>query len=134
MLSYSLGLYRTDLDNDIIFINSVTLGRAFFTNVGATRRQGVDADLRYTANHWSAYVAYAHTDATYQSGFVESGGSNPNADSGGNLTITPGDHFPGVPTDQVKLGLTYHVTDQWTVGGVLIAQSSAVPVRRRRPT
>jgi outer membrane receptor protein involved in Fe transport len=33
-LSYNLGFYRSNLDDDIIFVNSVTVNRAFFTNVG----------------------------------------------------------------------------------------------------
>jgi iron complex outermembrane receptor protein len=31
--------------------------------------------------------------------------------------------MPGVPAHQGKLGLTYRVTDKWTVGAVAIAQS-----------
>jgi iron complex outermembrane receptor protein len=122
-VNYNLGFYRSNLDDDIIFVNSVTLNRAFFTNVGQTRRQGVDASIQYQAPRWSAYLAYTYTDATYQTGFVEAAGSNPAADANGNLTITPGDRLPGVPPHQGKLGLTYRVTDQWTIGGVLIAQS-----------
>jgi iron complex outermembrane receptor protein len=122
-LNYNLGLYRSNLDDDIIFVNSVTLNRAFFTNVGQTRRQGVDASIQYKIAKWSAYLAYTYTDATYQTGFVEAAGSNPAADANGNITINPGDRLPGVPAHQGKLGLTYHVTDQWTIGGVLIAQS-----------
>lgn len=34
-----------------------------------------------------------------------------------------GDRLPGVPSYQAKLGLTWHVTDQWTLGAVAIAQS-----------
>ncbi len=122
-LNYSLGFYHSRLDDDIVFVNSVTLGRAYFSNVGATLRQGVDVSIQYKAQRWSAYVAYTFTDATYQSGFIEAAGNNPAADFNGNLTIYPGNRLPGVPVHQGKLGLTYHVTDQWTISAVLIAQS-----------
>jgi iron complex outermembrane recepter protein len=122
-LSYNLGFYRSNLDDDIVFVNSVTLNRAFFTNVGQTRRQGVDAGIQYKAPRWSAYLAYSYTDATYQSGFVEAAGNNPAADANGNIAINPGDRLPGVPVHQAKVGLTWHVTGQWTIGAVLIAQS-----------
>jgi len=125
VLSYSLGLYRTDLDNDIVFINSVTVGRAFFANVGATRRQGGDLNVQFKDKTWGAYLAYSHTDATYQTRFVESAGSNPNADPFGNLTITPGDRFPGVPADQVKLGFDWRATDKLTVGVAGVGQTGA---------
>ena len=103
-LSYDLGFYRSNLDDDIVFVNSATLNRAFFTNIGQTRRQGVDASIQYKAPRWSAYLAYTYTDATYQSGFVEAAGSNPAADANGNITINPGDRLPGVPAHQGKLG------------------------------
>jgi iron complex outermembrane receptor protein len=123
-LSYNLGLYRSNLDDDILFVNSVTLNRAFFTNVGQTRRQGVDASIQYKAPRWSAFLAYTYTDATFQSGFVEAAGSNPAGDADGNITINKGNRLPGVPAHQGKLGLIYRVTDQWTVGAVAIAQSA----------
>jgi iron complex outermembrane recepter protein len=122
-VNYNLGLYRSNLDDDIIFVNSVTLNRAFFTNVDQTRRQGIDASIEYKTPRWSAYAAYTYTDATYQSGFVEAAGSNPAADANGNINISPGNRLPGVPLNQGKLGLTFRPTDKWTIGGVLIAQS-----------
>ncbi len=103
-LNYNLGLYRSNLDDDIIFVNSVTLNRAFFTNVGQTRRQGVDASIQYKTPRWSAYLTYTYTDATYQSGFVEAAGSNPAADANGNITINPGDRLPGVPAQSGQAG------------------------------
>ena len=122
-LSYDLGLYRSNLDDDILFVNSVTLNRAFFTNVGQTRREGVDASIRYKAQRWSAYLAYTYTNATFQSGFVEAAGNNPGADANGNVTIGTGNRLPGVPAHQGKFGFNYRITDQWTASAVAVAQS-----------
>ena len=122
-ITYNLGLFHTTLDDDIAFVNSTTLNRAFFQNVGQTLRQGVDAGVQLKTPRWLAYVDYSYTDATYQSGFVESAGSNPQADANGNITVQPGDRLPGVPANQVKFGVYYKVTDTWTVGAVGIYQS-----------
>ena len=124
-LNYNLGLFHTDLNNDIAFINSVTTGRAFFANIGETRRQGVDVGLQLKTDRWLAYIAYTYTDATFQSGFTESAGSNPAADANGNITIQRGNRLPGIPVNQVKLGVYYKVTDKWTVGATAIGASTA---------
>ncbi len=122
-ITYDVGLFHSTLDDDIAFVNSTTLNRAFFQNVGQTRRQGVDAGVQLKTPRWLAYVNYSYTDATYQSGFVESAGSNPQGDENGNITIRPGDRLPGVPPNQIKFGVYYKVTDKWTVGAVGIYQS-----------
>ena len=130
-LNYNLGLYRSNLDDDIIFVNSVTLNRAFFTNVDQTRRQGMDAGIQYKTPRWSAYLAYTYTDATYQSGFVEAAGSNPAADANGNITISPGNRLPGVPlqSGQARADLPRHrPVDDWRRP---YRAERAVPVRRR---
>ncbi len=122
-LSYDLSLYRTDLDDDIAFVNAAALGRAFFTNVGKTRRQGVDANVTLKTDRWSAYLAYAHTDATYRAGFTEAGGSNPAADADGTLDVRAGARLPGVPADQFKLGVDLQLTGKLTVGATGVGQS-----------
>jgi len=124
-LSYSLGLYRSDLDDDIAFVNAVTVGRAFFANIGDTRRQGVDLGLQIETGRWSAWVDYSHTDATYRSGFVESGGENPAADESGDLAIRPGDRLPGIPTNQIKLGIGFKATGKLTLGATAVGQDGA---------
>lgn len=123
-LKYKLSLYRSDLDDDIAFINSVAQGRAYFANIGRTRRQGIDADLELKTARWSAFATYAFIDATYQTGFVEAAGNNPAADAGGNITVNPGSHLPGIPAHQVKLGASYKLTDKWTVGATAIGVGS----------
>ncbi len=121
-LTYDIGFYRTGLDDDIAFVNSTALNRAFFANIGQTRRQGMDVSLRYTAPRWSAWMAYAYTNAAFQSGFTEAAGNNPAADAAGNLTIRPGNQLPGIPAHQAKFGMSWQVSGEWTVAAVLVAQ------------
>lgn len=123
-LRYSLGFFRTDLDDDIAMVNSPTQGRAFFTNIGNTRRQGIEADLRYSDERWHVTLLYALVDATFQSRFVASSSLNPGADANGNITVQPGNHLPGIPMHQLKASAYYNVTDKWTVGATLLAASS----------
>jgi len=120
---YSLALFRTNVDDDIALVNSVSRGRAYFANIGQTQRQGIDAGMQLKTDRWLAYLAYAFIDASFQSRFVEAAGNNPAADSNGNITVRPGDRLPGVPANQLKLGAYYVVTDKWTVGATGIATS-----------
>ena len=124
-LSYNLDYFRSTLDNDIAFINSVTQGRAFFANIGQTRRQGVDASVQLKTDRWLAWLAYSYVNAIYLSGFVEASGSNPAADASGNITVSPGNRLPGIPAHHVKLGFSYRVTDKWTVGASAIGVTTA---------
>ena len=123
-LRYSLALYRSDLDDDIAFVNSPVQGRAFFANIGSTRRQGLDAEVRLTTDRWLAYINYSFIDATFQSTFVEASGNNPATDLNGNITVQPGNRLPGIPAHQLKVGAYYKITDKWTLGANLVAASS----------
>ncbi len=125
-LNYNVGVFHTDLDDDIVFVNSETTGRAFFTNVGQTRRQGVDAGIQARTSRLQAYINYTYTDATYQSPFLEDAGSNPGpTDADGNIEIKKGSRLPGVPQHQIKIGAQYKVTDAWTIGATGIYASGA---------
>jgi outer membrane receptor protein involved in Fe transport len=123
-LKYDLSLYRSDLDDDIAFVNSAAQGRAFFANIGRTRRQGIDAEVALETPRWSAFVAYSFIDATYQTSFVEGAGDNPGADANGSITVNPGNHLPGIPAHQLKLGGSYNLTDKWSIGATVIGASS----------
>ncbi len=124
-ISYQIALFNSDLDDDIAFVNSVTQGRAYFANIGQTRRQGVDIDARLKTGRWSGYLIYSAIDATYRNGFVEAAGNNPAAGPNGNLTVRPGDRLPGIPAQQFKAGFDYQITDKWTAGATAIAASGA---------
>ncbi|HWU55075.1 MAG TPA: TonB-dependent receptor, partial [Rhizomicrobium sp.] len=51
-LGWSVSLFRTDSDNDIVALASTIAGRGFFTNVPSTQRQGVDVSARYDGAGW----------------------------------------------------------------------------------
>ena len=125
-MGYDLGLFHTNSDDDIVFINSITLNRAFFANVGQTRRQGVNARADLTLNRITAYAAYTYTDATFQTGYIEAGGSNPAQDANGNITVTPGNALPGIPHHTLKFGLDADVTAAWHAGLDGLLQSGQV--------
>lgn len=125
-LNYNLGFFHTDLNDDIVYVNSATPGRAFFANVGQTRRQGIDTGLQFKTKKLLAYVNYALTDATYRTPFLEGGGNNPSADANGLLSVRRGARLPGVPESQVKFGVQYQATDAWSLGVTAVAASEAV--------
>ena len=122
----SLGLFRTNSDDDIAFINSPVQGRAYFANIGATRRQGLDAQFTLKQEAWSVHASYTHTEAIFRSGFIEAAGSNPAGDAAGNLAIRPGDTLPGIPRDVVKAGADVTLLVAWTAGLEAVHQSSQV--------
>jgi outer membrane receptor protein involved in Fe transport len=108
--------FRTDNDDDIQFVTSTTVGRAFFRNVGETRREGVEGSASYATENWMAYASYTFTNATFRTPLVFSNDSNPNADDDGNYNVNPGDKLPGIPTHAWKFGTQVKATDAWTVG------------------
>ncbi|GAJ28609.1 TonB-dependent receptor [Acidomonas methanolica] len=122
-LVYEGSIYRTNAQDDIAFINSVTLNRAFFQNVGDTRRQGAKLHLAYNTDWWTVYLNYTFNDATYRTTYVESGGSNPQADANGNLTIRPGDRLAGIPKDKLTGGADFRLTPKLTFGANFVLQS-----------
>ncbi len=122
-LRWNAAYFHTDLDDDILFVNSPIQGRAFFQNVGTTRRQGVDIGAQLTTGRWTAYASYSYIDATFQTGFTESSANNPGADANGNIQVQAGNHLPGIPTHLLKLGVSYNVTDKWTIGATGVAAS-----------
>ena len=123
-ISYSLGVFRTTLDNDIQFISasgSGTLG--YFQNVGNTRRQGIELGMQATFGKLSLSSQYSYIDATYQSTFVESSPNNSSANGAGDITVHSGDTIPGIPKHNIKARAEYAFTPQFSAGGNVIFAS-----------
>ncbi|HXW71052.1 MAG TPA: TonB-dependent receptor [Methylocella sp.] len=115
-LNWKAGLYRTASTNDIIQLASVVLGTGYFTNVPETLRQGVEAQANLSLGAFSAYINWAYVDATYQFSGTLSSPFNPFANANGDIFVHPGDHIPGIPRQQLKVGGDYQFTPQFKAG------------------
>lgn len=123
-LTWSLGVFRTSLSDDIYAI-STSVSSGFFQNIGATRRQGVEAGAQYRWSRGSAYINYSYVDATFESALVLSSPSSPTQDRNGNIQVEPGDHLPLIPRHRLKAGVDYNLVRDWTVGGTFVLVSDA---------
>ena len=121
-VTWNLGLYRTDSEDDIINVASpLGGGLGFFRNAGDTRRQGIEAGIGFRSDDWSVYADYALVDATFRDDLVLSSPNNPAADAAGNIFVRPGNRLPLVPEHRIKLGADYRVLPGWRVGADLVA-------------
>jgi iron complex outermembrane receptor protein len=118
-LDWSLNLFRTDSDNDIVALASTLAGRGYFANVPSTQRQGLDLSANYSAPGWSAYASYSWLDATYQFSGTLASPNNPQADANGNVAVTRGNRIPLNPADTIRAGADVEVMDGVSLGGEL---------------
>ena len=114
-LRWHAGLYRDDAEDDIQFVSSPIVGRAFFQNVGDTRRQGIESSLDYQRGALSLSLDYSYTDATFRSALTLNSPSNLLADSSGQIHVVPGDHLTSVPAHVLKAIVSFEVIPGWTV-------------------
>jgi iron complex outermembrane receptor protein len=122
-VNWNLGVFRTDLQDDIVNVPSPITGFGFFQNVGNTRRQGIEAGISYRSDRFFAYADYALVDATFQSAFTLSSPGNPFADANGQIAVRSGDHMPSIPRHRLKFGADYSLTDRWKFGADMIIAS-----------
>ncbi len=112
---WNLGVYRTNAFDDILLLATPVNGFGFFSNVGETRRQGIEAGLAYNWKKWTATINYSFLDATFLDSLVLSSNS-PAANAAGNIHVHPGDYLPLMPQNRVVVDVEYQVTPQWSIG------------------
>lgn len=133
-LGWSLGWFRAQNSNDILFVSSTASGFGYFKNFGKTRRQGLEADLHGRINRFTLGGGYTFLDATYQSPETVSGAGNSANDSAldgepgmeGAIQIRPGDRIPLTPRHMLKAYADVRATKKLSVDLTLTALSSAL--------
>jgi iron complex outermembrane receptor protein len=117
-LSWNMSAFRSQLRDDIYGV-ATSFRQGFFQNIGATRRQGLEANLNLRSAKWSTYANFSFIAATFESALAVPSPSNPYRDAAGDIHVVPGDFLPGIPRQRLKLGADYQVSRSWTVGATL---------------
>jgi iron complex outermembrane receptor protein len=129
-LNWSLVLYRTEIDDDILFVASPKLiGTGFFQNAGDTRRFGLDLEFRGQTNRFTGFVSYGLVEAIFASPLELPGNSEVNDatnEERGSLAVEPGDRLPGIPRHSFKTGIGIAITTTWNIDLETIVSSSRV--------
>jgi outer membrane receptor protein involved in Fe transport len=123
-LNWSIGLFHTRSRNDIQFV-STSVSQGYFSNVGDTRRQGLDLGLGGRLARLKWHLVYSFVDASYRSAFGINAGSNSSSDGGGNIRVEPGNRIPLIPRHTGRLVLDYAASERWNLGANLILSSGA---------
>src|SRR5258706_4086301 len=122
---WSAAAYRTDLDNDIIFISSGgAVNAGFFQNAGKTRRQGLELGVHGRVDKLNLALNYGYVDATFASALTLNSPSNSSADATGDIHVSPGDKIPGIPAHSVKVRADYDLTETVSLGSNVMVFSS----------
>ena len=126
-IDWHVGLFRTTNTDDILFQSTggTQSNEGFFSNVGDTRRQGVEASLSGTAldKRLGWYANYTYLDATYLTGFSENSANHPDADEEGLIVVAKGNRIPGLPRQALKFGADFALTPALGIGGDVVANS-----------
>lgn len=129
-IRWNASIYHAMNHDDIIFKASATRGQGFFSNVGRTKRQGIDLGLGGNIDKFTWNASYSYIRATYDNevDFVSLSNSTAlgagSANGGTTVTTRKGDNLPMIPDHQFKLRLQYQATSDWSFGGNLAAYSS----------
>ena len=124
-LTYDADFFHTENSDDLIFVSAPDSNAGgFYTNAGRTLRQGFEATLRWRAPRWRVSLGYSYTDATYQTALDLNSPNNPAADANGVIHVRAGDSIPGVPRHRANLAVDYDITNRWTVGASMVANTS----------
>ncbi len=124
-VDWNLALFHTINVDDIIFQSTggVTGNQGFFSNIGDTKRMGVELGLNGDYGHVRWSMNYSYVRATFDDAYITSSPNHPLADANGLIRVSAGDRIPGIPQHTFKMGADYAFTDAFTLGADLVANS-----------
>jgi outer membrane receptor protein involved in Fe transport len=124
ILTWKVGGFHAVNTNDILSIPAPNdQGFGYFSNVGSTRRQGIEAEARFAAKRFDVYASYSFIDARFLDS-LQLASNSPAADADGNIQVSPGNIIPAIPRHRFKAGFDYAATDKFKLGADVVYMSS----------
>jgi iron complex outermembrane recepter protein len=117
-LGIELAAFRTDLVDDIFSVSPTGTTGLFFQNVGATRRQGLEASGRASlGKRWDLRLSYTYTEATFREDVDL---ASPRLTSGCAAApclqhVRAGSDLPLIPRHRLNAAVEHHVTPWLTL-------------------
>ncbi len=119
-LRWRLSAFRFINKQDIIFqaTGGTSSNRGFFSNVGDTRRLGLEAGLEYALRplDLNLNLSYSFVEATFETTFPSFSPHHPNAGPDGRILVGKGNRIPSIPRHTGKAGLDWHPHEQLLLG------------------
>ncbi len=129
-VDWLLSGYRAESRDEIRRVASGVRGRAYFANLGSSRRQGIELSITAERKGLRVAATYAFSDATSRSSVILASPGNPAAAANGTIAVRAGDRLPGVPRHSANLNVDYEARlGSWRrlrLGGGLSGQSSQI--------
>lgn len=131
--NWSLGAFRAENHDDILFVASQITGTGYFQNFAKTQREGIQASADGRVGRVTVGLDYTFLSATYQSTETLDGTANNTSDIalsgypgvGGVITVHPGNRIPLIPKQTGKAYMDIQVTPKFFIDLGLVANSSS---------
>ncbi|MDC9725322.1 MAG: TonB-dependent receptor [Gammaproteobacteria bacterium] len=110
-INWSIAAFRTQLKDDLLFTLANNAGGGYFINVDETQRQGLELGLNGVMDKLAWYSNYSFIDATFESDELLASVVDPKG-----IQVQSGDEIPAIPRHNIKLGLDYAFTSNFSAG------------------
>ena len=119
-VAWKLGGFYTLSSNDIMNVPSpFQQGFGYYTNVGDTLREGIEASVSYKKGPVTVNASYSYINAIFLDAIALASNS-PSADANGQIYVRRGDQIPMIPRNRAKLGLDWDIDSKTRVGADLL--------------
>jgi outer membrane receptor protein involved in Fe transport len=126
-LRWHLGAFRTVNRDDILFqtTGGAQANVGFFSNVGDTRRAGIELNLSQRLARLSWFLDYTYLDATFGDSFIidspnhpvfEDDPSAPQIVGENKLQVPAGASIPGIPRHIANAGVDFEFNEHLSIG------------------